>query len=119
MGARDNHPIPMAKNKPQASVRITNQFRKGQAMVYDLSCEDIRLTIEIIARQGVEGPGEWTVEAHAREAPEKPTINETSTSRGDALRAVARSWTAKQGVNGFPALDWEAVSAALLAVRAI
>lgn len=109
----------MAKNKPQASVRITNQFRKGQAMVYDLSCEDIRLTIEIIASQNGDAPSEWTVEAHAREAPEKPTIHETSATRGEALRAVARSWTAKQGENGFPTLDWEAVSAALLAVRAI
>jgi hypothetical protein len=109
----------MAKNKPQASVRITNQFRKGQAMVYDLSCEDIRLTIEIVAHQNGDGPDEWTVEAHAREAPEKPTIHETSGTRVDALRAVARSWTAKQGLNGFPSLDWDAVSVALLAVRAI
>ena len=46
----------MAKDKPQSPVRITNQFRKGQAMVYDLSCEHVRLTIEVTARDaGLEG----------------------------------------------------------------
>ena len=31
----------MDKSTPKPSVRITNQFRKQQAMVYDLSCEVI------------------------------------------------------------------------------
>ena len=37
----------MAKETtPQPLIRITNQFRKRDAMVYDLSGEGIRLTIQ-------------------------------------------------------------------------
>jgi hypothetical protein len=109
----------MAKDKPQSPVRITNQFRKGQAMVYDLSCDHVRLTIEVTARENADGLGEWNVEAHARAAPDEPTIDAPGVTRSDALRAVAKSWTAKQGTQGFPSVDWEAVAHALLAVRAI
>jgi hypothetical protein len=109
----------MSKEKSGPTVRITNQFRKRQAMVYDLSCEDVRLTLEVSARPNDDGLGEWKVEAHARQAAEKPTIHEPGATRDDALRAVARSWTAKLGVYGFPKLDWEAVSTAMLGVRAI
>ncbi|MGO9835508.1 MAG: hypothetical protein ACLP1X_14945 [Polyangiaceae bacterium] len=109
----------MAKDSARPLVRITNQFRKGQVMVYDLSCEDVRLTIEVTPRDSADGLGEWIAEAHARQAPEKPTLNEPGVTRGDALRALARSWAAKGGSYGFPALDWEAVTQALLAVRAI
>jgi hypothetical protein len=109
----------MAKDNARPLVRITNQFRRGQAMVYDLSCEEVRLTIEVMPRESRDGLGEWSAEAHARQAPEKPTITEPGATRSDALQAVARSWSAKQGAYGFPALDWEAVIQALLAVRAI
>jgi hypothetical protein len=109
----------MTKEATRPSVRITNQFRKRDAMVYDLSCEDVRLTIEVAQRQNDDGQGEWVVEAHARHVVEKPTINEPGATRSDALQAVARSWTAKNGAYGFPRLDWEAVSAAMLVVRAI
>ncbi len=109
----------MSKDSSRPGVRITNQFRKREAMIYDLSCEDIRLTIEIAQRPNEDGLGEWVVEAHARQTAHVSTINEPGVTRNDALRAVARSWTAKRGAEGFPALDWEAVSAAMLGVRAI
>ena len=88
-------------------------------MVYDLSCEDIRLTIEVTERENGDGLGQWNVEAHARAVLEKPSIHEPGVTRGEALRSVARSWVAKRGSVGFPSLDWEAVTNALLAVRAI
>jgi hypothetical protein len=100
-------------------VRITNQFRKRQAMVYDLSCDDVRLTLEVTSRESADGLGEWHVEAFARHAPEKPTIDEPGTTRREALSAVARAWAAKRGTYGFPPLDWDAVAEALVAVRAI
>jgi hypothetical protein len=109
----------MAKDNARPLVRITNQFRRGQVMVYDLSCEEVRLTIEVTPRESGDGLGEWSAEAHARQAPEKPTVSELGATRSDALQALARSWSAKQGTYGFPALDWEAVTQALLAVRAI
>ena len=109
----------MTKETSRPAVRITNQFRKRDAMVYDLCCEDVRFTIEVTGRQNEDGLGEWMVEAHARQAAEKPAIHEPGVTRSDALRAVARTWAAKQGAYGFPAVDWEAISAAMLGVRAI
>jgi hypothetical protein len=88
-------------------------------MVYDLSCQDVRLTLEFSVRDGDEGPETWQIVAFAREAPEKPTLDELGPTRGDALRAVARAWMAKGGSYGFPVLDWDATAQALLAVRAI
>ena len=88
-------------------------------MVYDLACEDVRLTIEVAQRPNDDGLGEWLVEAHARQVADRPTIHEPGATRDEALRAVARTWMAKQGSYGFPQLDWDAVSAAMLSVRAI
>ena len=88
-------------------------------MVYDLSCEDVRLTIEVAARSNDDGRGEWVLEAHARQDAERPTLHEPGATRGEALRALAQTWIAKCGAHGFPRLDWDAVSAAMLSVRAI
>lgn len=113
----------MSKEKEKPGVRITNQFRRRQGMVYDLSCDDVRLTLEFSVRPTGESDGEsetaWHVEAFAREAPGRPTLDEPGGTRIDALRAVARAWTAKRGAAGFPKLNWEGVTEALLAVRAI
>jgi hypothetical protein len=108
----------MAKDDPPRA-RITNQFRRRTAMVYDLSCDDVRLTIEVIPRESSDGRGEWTVQAHAHQAPEKPTVEAVGGTRSEALSAVARSWAAKGGAGGFPPLDWDSITQALLAVRAI
>jgi hypothetical protein len=88
-------------------------------MVYDLLCVDVRLTIEVAQRRNDDGLGEWVVEAHARQATDRPTIHEPGVTRNAALHAVARAWIAKQGAYGFPQLDWDAVSVAMLSVRAI
>jgi hypothetical protein len=88
-------------------------------MVYDLSCDDVRLTIELAMRTNQDGLGDWIAEAHARQSAEKPTIAEPGATRDDAFRAVARSWTARERAYGFPELDWEAVAVAMRNVRAI
>jgi len=88
-------------------------------MVYDLASEDVRLTLQITQRPNDDGQGGWLIEAHTRPAPEAPTVNEPGTTRDEALRAVARSWRAKDGAISYPSLDWEAVSDAMRGVRAI
>ncbi len=108
----------MREEKNVAHVRITNQFRSANAMVYDLSCEDTRLTVQIAPLPDDGGEG-FSAMAHARQSPERPSIGESGPTRGDALRALGRSWAAKNGAYGFPMLDWESVAKALLAVRAI
>jgi hypothetical protein len=109
----------MIKDKrPVPSVRITNQFRRGKAMVYDFFCKgETRLTVEIAPSE--DATDTFTAAAHARQAPEHPSITELGTTRGEALRAVGRAWAAKNGDVGFPTIDWELVGQALVAVRAI
>jgi hypothetical protein len=107
-----------AKDDPPRA-RITNQFRRRTAMVYDLSCDGVRLSIEVTPREPSDGRGEWTVQAQAHQGPEKPTLEEPGATRSDALNALARSWAAKGGATGFPLLDWASITQALLAVRAI
>jgi hypothetical protein len=108
----------MAREKRVApSVRITDQFLRRDSMVYDLSCEGARLTLEIAPNE--DATGTFTVAAHARQSPEHPVITEPGTTRAEALRAVGRAWAAKNGAFGFPTIDWELVGQALLAVRAI
>ena len=110
----------VAKEKrSEVSVKITTQFRSGKSMVYDLSCEDQRLTVEIAPNENDTGEQAFTAAAHARQSPERPSIAEPGPTRGDALRAVGRAWAAKNGAFGFPTIDWEKVGQALLAVRAI
>lgn len=109
----------MAKEDSKHAVRITNQFRTREGMVYELSCDDVRLTLQMSARTASGDLEEWHVQAFARQAPERPTVCKPARTRRDALRAVARVWLAKGGAYGFPTLDWDAVADALLAVRAI
>jgi hypothetical protein len=121
----------MAKEKRAGpSVRIMTQFRDGNSMVYDFSCAAERLIVEIAPSDT--GVGAFraaahtrtvaahtrTVAAHARAAAE-PTVAEAGATRGEALRAVGRAWASKNGAFGFPPIDWELVSQALVAVRAI
>jgi len=109
----------MAERKEQAAARITDQFRSRGAMVYDLSCAGVHLTISLSpAADGEEEVSEWRAEAHARQATERPTVTGTGATRSEAVTEVARAWTAKNGAWGFPMLDWEAVAQALHAVRA-
>jgi hypothetical protein len=109
----------MTEHDDEVAARITNQFRSRDAMVYDLSCGGARLTISIGESRGGDGPTSWRAEAHARQAPERPTVAETGATRGEAVEAVARAWAAKDGAWGFPRLDWEGIAQALRAVRAI
>jgi hypothetical protein len=88
-------------------------------MVYDLSCDDVRLTVTMAQRANEDERGGWLAEAYAREAVERPVILEPGPTREDALRAVARTWAAKNRVHGFPQVDWEAIVGALRGVRAM
>src|SRR5271165_3009002 len=110
----------MADKSEQPSTRVTNQFRSRDVMVYDLASEGAQLTISIApCVDNLDGRGEWRAEAYARQAPERPMLAETGATRSDALGAVARAWTAKETAWGFPNLDWDAITRALRAVRAI
>lgn len=109
--------------KPQVdedAIRITQQFRSGDAMVYDFRGSAGRLTLRVTGRGGDEGPPtEWRIEASTGSSPEAVVVAESAATRADALRAVGRTWSQKRLASNLPVFDWESVARAMSAVRAI
>ncbi len=106
----------MTKTETKPSVRITDQFRSGDAMVYDLKCENIRITISVLfSKQDTE----WSAEGLAKQTPDPPKIRATGTRRSEAFAGLAETWSLKGPADGFPWLDWKAIRDALTAVRAL
>ena len=102
------------------AIRITQQFRSRDAMVYDLRGSAGRLTLRVTGRGGEDGqPTEWRIEASVSSSPEAVTVAEGGATRADALRAVGRSWNESRLANNLPSFDWESVIRAMAAVRAI
>jgi hypothetical protein len=109
--------------KPQddeSAIRITQQFRSRDTMVYDLRGGAGRLTLRISGRGGGDGPPtEWRIEASTSSSPDAVVVGEGGATRAEALRAVGRSWDEKRFANQLPSFDWESVARAMAAVRAI
>ncbi|HEY4014176.1 MAG TPA: hypothetical protein VGM06_12615 [Polyangiaceae bacterium] len=102
------------------ALRITQQFRSNESMVYDFRGGAGRLTLRVSGRGGDEGPpAEWCIEASTSSSPESVVVAEWATTRAEALRAVARSWGEKRIASNLPAFDWESVARAMTVVRAI
>jgi hypothetical protein len=107
------------KSQEEAPLRITQQFRSGRAMVYDLKDKVSRLTLRISERQSASEPDDFRVDAATGNGPGAIVITGWGATRADALRAAARSWSDGLMETGLPAFDWEAVARALSAVRAV
>jgi hypothetical protein len=102
------------------AIRITQQFRSGDAMVYDFRGTAGRLTLRVSGRGGDEGPPtEWRVEASTSSSPDAVVVAEWAATRAEALRAVGVAWGQKRLASNLPSFDWESVARALSAVRAI
>jgi hypothetical protein len=102
--------------------RVTNQCRARGGMEYDLKCEGARLTLLVSARSQEADSGDWRVQARPRGtsfASGGPVVTGWGRTRGEALRAVGRSWTSSSPEHGLPAFDWDGVANALAAVRAL
>jgi hypothetical protein len=110
----------MTNERDEESIRITQQFRARDAMVYDLRGGAGRLTLRITGRGGGDGsPTEWRIEASTSSSPDTTDVSEEGATRAEALRAVGRSWNEKRLANNLPSFDWESVARAMAAVRAI
>jgi hypothetical protein len=109
------------EEQDEHAIRITQQFRSGEAMIYDLRSTAGRLTMRVSGRGGDEAgpPAEWCIEAGTGTSPESVVVAEWAPTRADALRAVGRSWKAKSVAHNLPLIDWESVARAMNAVRAI
>ena len=109
----------MSTDKNKDSLRITDQFRGKRGMVYELRCKGVRLTLRISARANDEELGEYCVEASSGTTPDEVVLTEWATTRADALFAVGKSWSEQAFTRGLPAFDWDAVTKALVDVRAV
>ena len=110
----------MTKESDEESIRITQQFRARDAMVYDLRGTAGRLTLRVTGRGGDEGPPtEWRIEASTSSSPDAVVVAEEAATRAEALQAVGRSWNEKRLASNLPSFDWESVARAMAAVRAI
>jgi hypothetical protein len=87
------------------AMRITQQFRSGEAMIYDLRGSAGRLTLRITGRAGDDGPPtEWRIEASTSSSPDAVVVAEQGATRAEALRAVGRSWNEKRLASNLPSL---------------
>jgi hypothetical protein len=111
----------MTSERDVESIRITQQFRARDAMVYDLRGDAGRLTLRVTGRGGSDDgpPTEWHIAASTSNSPDAVVVAEGGATRADALRAVGRSWNEKRLANDLPSFDWESVARAMAAVRAI
>lgn len=107
------------KEKTDGGIRITQQFRSGRAMVYDLRDSTARLTLRIIERQGADEPADFRVEAASGSGPDVLVITGWGATRADALRQAGKSWSEPRDGAPLPIFDWEAVARTLTAVRAL
>jgi hypothetical protein len=109
------------KREDEPVTRITQQFRSGEAMVYDLRSDGDRITVRVSGRGGDNAgpPAEWCIEACTSTSPASVVAAEWAPTRAEALRAVGRSWGEKRAAQNLPAIDWESVARAMTAVRAL
>lgn len=111
----------MKRDEDENAIRITQQFRSGEAMVYDFRGAAGRLTVRVSGRGGNDSgpPAEWCIEACTSSSPDSVVVAEWAPTRAEALRAVSRSWKEKCLALHLPTFDWESVARAMTAVRAI
>ncbi len=112
-----------ARRDAELTARITCQFRDRNNMVYELDCRGRQVSFTMSGAP-VEG-GLWRAGASVRlpdassESSASPALCGSGASRGDALGAVADEWQRRGETAGYPSLDWGAIRAALVAVRAV
>ena len=110
----------MGVKKKSSALRITNQFRSGGGMAYDLKCEGSPPNALDRERAGATDPGDWRIEARGSlSADDKANVVEWGHTRADALAAIGRVWLIAADTARLRVFDWDAVATALRAVRAL
>jgi hypothetical protein len=106
----------MAKDDKITRVRITDQFRDKQGMVYELNCQGVKMSISMINSNQ---DAAWEAEATAKVLPAPIVARGIGPSRDEAFRVLRDAWGAHRDASTCPMLDWEAIREALTAVRAL
>jgi hypothetical protein len=100
-----------SKARDKNRMRITSQFRERMNMAYELEGEGLKLSIRIWPNEADQNS--WRIEAKPKGA-EKGAMGEGKT-RAQALEAASEVWRAEN----LPAVDWRALTEALVTVRAV
>lgn len=112
-----NHRQTEAEREAGLAARITTQFRDHRSMVYELDCGTAKLALTM--SDAPPHGGLWHAGASVRQPDASPALSASGPSRGEALSAVAEEWQKMGERAGYPHLDWTAIRAALVAVRAV
>jgi hypothetical protein len=99
--------------------KVTMQYHSGKGFVYELDNAGAALAVHVSRAAASGDEGEWLVAVHNGRNADAAVIAESASTRSEALRRVANSWVEKSSELGLPAFDWNAVTDALLSVRAI
>ena len=102
------------------AVRITQQIRESKDTTYELDCSGLPLSIRIFRPINVDPSSAWRIEVTAAAV----VVSATAGSRALAFALLVERW-GNSAAGLFPEraayrdLDWQAIAAAMAAVRAI
>jgi RNA recognition motif-containing protein len=98
-------------------IAVTQQYRERHNMTYELDCPVGRLTLRIFFPPDAARP-EWRIEARSNQSAAL-TVDKSAATRELALKEVAEAWQALAADAVAPSFDWQAVSRAMQAIRAV
>jgi hypothetical protein len=102
----------------EPACKITMQYRAGNGFMYELESSGVIFGVHVSRAEASGQTDSFSVTAHhGRNTP--AVVSESGPTGDEALRNVARTWTAKCSELGLPTLDWNKIAAVLVAVRAI
>jgi cold-inducible RNA-binding protein len=98
-------------------IAVTQQYRERHNMTYELDCPAGRLTLRVFFPPDATRPA-WRIEARSNQSGEL-AVDKAAATRELALKEVAEAWQALAADATAPNFDWQAVSRAMQAIRAI
>ena len=104
-------------SSPSVSWKVVTQYHSAGEMVYELGGGSVSLEVRI-SSQRVAGERNWHFAAQLGGS-DSVAISEFAETKANALQKVAAQWAERAAELALPVLDWTAIAAALLAVRAI
>ena len=96
-------------------LRVVTQYFRGDVRVCELESGGAPLDVHVSRATSVE----WVIEAHSNHTSDAVVISGRGSTRADALRAVATSWTAQATALDLRTFDWKAVGDILRSVNAV
>jgi RNA recognition motif-containing protein len=99
-----------------ARTRITLQVREPTNMACELDCSGVTVVVRVYFPDAT---GQWRVKVHASREANAPSSAATASSRLEAFRGVSSACREDVGTAAWARVDWEAIEAAMVKVRAL